>query len=394
MDLATFNELLTPAGQAALLEATALAPTEAKFLADYEKLRKRRSPALAKAALETALLRAKARTKFSDANRMYFTREALEQSTGDVAASHRAKRFLTFEEVADLCCGIGGDALALASTGLTVHAVESDPLRLAMAEANANALGLASRVRFHLGDALTVPLPDVRAAFVDPDRRTVTRRHLDPEDYSPALSAIRARFGRDSPLAVKIAPGVAWGDVAHLGAEVEFVSVGGELKECVLWFGGFRAVTRRATLLPGGAELAADEPPPLPPVVSTGEYLYDPDPAVVRAGLVGQLAAELGLCPIDYTVMLLTADRPVDSPFVTAYRVELAARFNATALRAHLRYRGVGRVTIVKRGSQIDSEELRRKLKLAGSDQRDIVLTRTAGEQVMIVGERLTASSP
>ena len=130
---------------------------------------------------------------------------------------------------------------------------------------------------------------------------------------------------------MKIAPGVAWGDVAHLGAEVEFVSVGGELKECVLWFGALRTVARRATLLPDGAALAADEPPPLPPVVSTGQYLFDPDPAVVRAGLVGQLAAELGLSPIDHTVMLLTADRPVDSPFGTTY----ASRSRRASTRPH-----------------------------------------------------------
>jgi THUMP domain-containing protein/RNA cap guanine-N2 methyltransferase len=389
MELSVFRELLTSAGQASLADAAALAPSETGFLTAFEKLRKRHAPALARAALETVLLRSRARAKFAAADRMYFTREALEQATGDLAARHRARRFTPFGVAADLCCGIGGDSLALAAAGLVVHAVDKDPLRLAMAEANALSLGLANRITFHLGDTLAMPLPPVHAAFADPARRTPARRHLNPEEYEPPLSALRARFAPDFPLAIKIAPGVAWKDVEHLGAEVEFVSVGGELKECVLWFGNLRRAARRATLLPSEATLAADDVSPLPAVVPPGAYLFDPDPAVVRAGLAGQLATELRLSPIDRAVMLFAADEPIDSPFVAVYRIELAARFNAAALRDHLRARGVGRVTIVKRGSPADANEVEKKLKLVGSAHRAIVLTRAAGEQVMIVGQRL-----
>jgi hypothetical protein len=376
-----------------LRDAQSLLPTDAGFLASFEKLRKHHPPALAKAALETVLLRARARAKFAAADRMYFTREALEQATGDLAANHRVKRLAPFGAVADLCSGIGGDALAMAAAGLAVHAVEIDPLRLAIAEANARALGLSGRIAFHLGDVLTVRLPEVRAAFVDPGRRAGMRRHLDPERYSPPLSALRNRFA-DLPLSVKVAPGVNRKDVADLGAEVEFVSVEGELKECVLWFGALRTAARSATLLPAGVSLAADEPPPLLPVAPLCRYLFDPDAAVVRAGLAGLLAKQLSLAPIDHTVMLFTGDKPVESPFITAYRIEPAQPFKAAVLRDLLRERGVGRVTIVKRGSSIDADELVRKLKLAGRDHRVVVLTRAAGEPVMILGERATSSSP
>ena len=400
MDLTTFHELLTPAGQAALADAAAHSPTptEAGFLAAFEKLRKRHPPALAKAALETVLLRAQGPREVrrtptgctSPARRSNRRREISRRR-------HRARRLAPFGVVADLCCGIGGDALAFAAVGLTVHAVESDPLRLAMAEANAPALGLSGRISFHLGDALTVPLPGVRAAFADPSRRTDDAPASRPGGLlAAALGAPRAG-SPDLPLAVKIAPGVARSDVENLDAEVEFVSVDGELKECVLWFGPLRTVARRATLLPSGATLAADEPPPSPPVVPPGRV-----PLRSRRRRCSRRAGRptgernSALTPIDHTVMLFTSAEPVDSPFVTAYRVEIAARFNATALRDHLRERGVGRVTIVKRGSSIDADELVKKLKLAGRDHRVVVLTRAAGEPVMIVGERycFTASSP
>src|SRR5262249_19534539 len=136
MDEVTFRALLTPAGQEVLARAAALRPTEAGFLAAFETLRKRHPPALAKAALETVLLRKKARAKFALADRMYFTREALEQASGAAVSRHRAGRFAAYPAVLDLCCGIGADTIALAAAGCRVTAVDSDPLRLAMAVEN------------------------------------------------------------------------------------------------------------------------------------------------------------------------------------------------------------------------------------------------------------------
>lgn len=385
MDLDTFKQLLNSAGRAALGDAAALAPTDATFLACYEALRKRHAPALAKAAVETALLRLKARVKFADADRMYFTREALEQATSDVVARHRARRFAPYGRVADLCCGIGGDALALAAAGIPVEAVDSDPLRAAMAEANAAALG--RNVRVHVGDALTLPL-DVRAAFADPARRADGRRYLNPEDYAPPLSALRARFPANFPLAVKAAPGVAQADIRELDTEVEFVSLGGELKECVLWFGPLRTAARRATVLPTGDTLSADTPADPLPHGEVGAFIYDPDPAIVRAGLVHDLAERLGARPIDPQVSLLTSDTHAPTPFATAFAVEHVAPFNAKLLRDYLRRPAVGRVTIVKRGSPADADDLQRKLKLDGPHHRTLLLTHTDGWHAMIVCER------
>ncbi len=390
MDLATFRELLTSTGQRLLAAAVALEPTEAAFLACFEKLRKHHPAPIAKAALEIALLRLRARAKFAAADTLYFTREALEQASGDIVARYRATRFATFGVVADLCCGIGGDALAFAASGLKVHAVELDPLRAGMATANAAALGVADRITVHEADALTVALPEVRAAFADPSRRADGRRYLDPEDYTPSLSAVRSRFQPGFPLGVKIAPGVAREDIASLDAEAEFISVAGEMKECVLWLGPLRSAKFRATVLPAAATLFADdESTALPPPVPVGGFVFDPDPAVVRAGLAGLVAEQFGLAPIDWTVALLTGPDLVLSPFVTPYRVEFSDKFHLSRLRDHLRQHHVGRITMVKRGSMLDSDDVTKKLKLNGPEHRMVILTRANGEQAMIVCERV-----
>jgi len=402
MDLPTFRDLLAPAGRAALAAAVALHPTEAGYLAAFETLRKRHPPALAKAALEIALLRLKARGRFAHADQLFFTREALEQASGDTAARHRAARFAPYGTVLDLCCGVGADALVLAATGRAVDAVESDPLRLEMARANAAALGLADRVRVHAGDVLTMPLPPADAAFVDPSRREGERRVLDPESYWPPLGAVPARFPAGFPLAAKIAPGVARADLERYDAEAEFVSVGGELKECVLWFGPLRTTRRRATVLPDTLAhpasetegefrtLEAADPPYGPSPTEVGEYVFDPDAAVIRADLVGLLAERLDLAPVDHGVAFLTGDRAVATPFADCYRVEHAAPFHAAKLRDYLRECGVGRLTVLKRAVDLDVPDATRKLKLAGPHHRHLILVRTFGKTAGVVAERVS----
>jgi SAM-dependent methyltransferase len=387
MDLPTFRELLAPAGQTAAADAAALAPTEAGFLAAFEKLRKRHPPPLAKAALETVLLRGRARAKFSTAERMYFTRESLEQASGEVVSADRARRFAPYSTVLDLCCGIGADAIQLALAGCRVEAADSDPLRLAMADANAIACGVADRIRFHEADVLTAPLPAAGAAFADPSRREGERRFLDPDRYQPPLGALLARLPPGFPFAAKIAPGVAWFDLDRFDSEVEFVSVGGELKECVLWFGPLRTATRRATVLPGPHVLSANNPPEDPPASEPQEYAFDPDPAVIRAGFTGLLAERLGASAVDWGVAFLTGPAPVRTPFAACYRVEHAAPFHLARLRDYLRDRHVGRVTVMKRASELDADEVTRKLKLAGSEHRVVILTRSGGKPWAIVGE-------
>lgn len=389
MDLPTFRELLSPAGQAAVEDAAALHPTETGFLAAFEKVRKRHPPAVAKAALETALLRAKAREKFALADRFFFTREALEQSSGDAVSGYRAGRFRPFRTVLDLCCGVGMDAIRLALVGSTVEAVDSDPLRVAMGEANAAVAGVAGRVRFHEDDVLTMPLPSAAAAFVDPSRREGKHRFLNPDRYIPPLGAVLARFGAGFPIAAKIAPGVAWSDIEGHDAEVEFLSSGGELRECVLWFGPLKTARRRATILPGSHSLSADaavlESPPSP----IGEYVFDPDPAVIRAGLLGHLGNELGAVPVDHGVAVLTGPSPAHSPFADCYRVEHVAPFHANQLREYLRECGIGRVTVLKRAVDLDVNEVMRKLKLDGPEHRHLVLTRSLGRTVAVVAEKV-----
>ncbi|MGP4088654.1 THUMP-like domain-containing protein [Streptomyces sp. KR55] len=380
--------LLTPEGRALLDEVRGTDP--AQELAVATRLRREHPAELVSAALGQALLRQRAVAKFGaeDAERMFFTPDGVEQSTRASVAAYRARRFqeLGVTSVADLCCGIGGDAVALARAGIRVLAVDRDPLTAAVARANAEALGLDGLIEVRQADVTEVDVSAYDAVFVDPARRGGRGRIFDPEAYSPPLSwAVRAA-ARAPRAALKVAPGIPHEAVPDT-AEAEWISDGGDVKEAVLWFGTEPGLVR-ATLLPGPRTLRSRGLPD-PPVRPVGRFLYEPDGAVIRAHLVAEVADELGGGLVDETIAYVTADEVRATPYASAYEITDQLPFNIKKLKALLREREVGILTVKKRGSAIAPEELRKKVKPHGPNAATVFLTRVAGHPAMLVGHPL-----
>ncbi len=383
MDISSFDLLLSDQGRG-LLERLALSDISddnlLKFIVD---LRKDHSRELVEAAVETAMLRRRAGAKFSRAGEMFFSREALEQASGEVVAAYRAERFFGFSRVADLACGVGGDAIGLA--GVTqVLAVDRDPLRLAMARENARVCGVGERIEFVEADLTEFDTPEVDAIFFDPARRAGGRRKVSVRDYSPPLSIIERWQGRVPAIGVKISPAVKTEEIPW-DCEIEFISLGRELKEAALWFGPLRSARRRATVLPSRATLFGGEENPSIAVVEPLDYLYEPDPAVIRSGLVESLAEMIGASKIDPDIAYLTSDHLVETPFARGYRVLETMPFNVKKLNVRLRELGVGRVIVKKRGSPVEPQELQKKLKLSGAGEMIVVLTHVLGRPSILL---------
>ncbi|MGC5167768.1 class I SAM-dependent methyltransferase [Luteimicrobium sp. DT211] len=416
MDLATVEQLTSPAGRALL---QALPPyDESRALALSATLREQGvDPSLAAAALTQTRLRDKARGKLGPfADGMLFTPEGLEQATRLVVAARHAQRYLVAgaTRVADLTCGLGADALALAGVGLRVLATDVDPATAALAAHNLRAFPEAE-VRCADGLALDLRAEDVDGVYADPMRRTRTgTRVLDPAAYAPPLDAVWALRDAVPALGIKVGPGIA-----HAGlpddAETQWVSVDGDVVEAALWFGPLApgGPGRTALVLRSGAggrvagrELrgpAPGEDGAAPDVGPVGAYLYEPDGAVIRAGLVASVAAELGGRLLDPTIAYVTTDAGpaapssdaggaprAQVPVATAYRVLDVMPFGLKRLKGYLRERGVGRVTIKKRGTAVTPEQLRRDLGLRNtpdSAETTLVLTRVGGRQSVLVVE-------
>lgn len=379
--------LLTPEGHALLDAVRGTAPADE--LAVATRLRREHPAELVSAALGQARLRQRAAVKFGaeDAGRMFFTPNGVEQSTRASVAAYRAECFKAagIRSVADLCCGIGGDAIALARAGIRVLAVDRDPLTAATARANADALGLADLIEVREADVTEVDTAGYDAVFVDPARRGGRGRIFDPEAYSPPLSwAIDAAL-KAPHAALKIAPGIPH-EAIPAAAEAEWISDSGDVKEAVLWFGTHPGAVR-ATLLPGPRTLLGKGLPD-PQVRPLGRYLYEPDGAVIRAHLVAEVAEQLDGGLLDATIAYITADEPRPTPYATAYEITDQLPFNVKKLKALLREREVGILTVKKRGSAVEPEELRRKAlpKPQGANAVTVFLTRAAGAPVMLIG--------
>jgi SAM-dependent methyltransferase len=343
--------------------------------------------------LDQVSLRTRAEGKLASAERLLLTSEALEQATAVEVATWRAERFAGRTRVLDLGAGVGGDTLSMAGAGLAVLAVERDPVRAALLRHNVDALGLGAlvEVRCEQGGGpwwAEAIGREVDAAFVDPARRRGGRRLLDLEQTEPPLSQL-LELNREIPeLLVKAAPGL---DLAQVPAEagLEFVSLRGELKEALLCFGALRRGPEAcAVLLPGPHLLTGAGSLP-PRVAAPGDVLLEPDPAVIRAGLVRALAQRLDAWQLDSQVAYLScADDPGPTPFARRWRVLRHGRFQRKQLTRWLREVGVGRLIVKRRGVPVDPDELARRLpKDPKGPERYVFLCRTPRTPLALVAE-------
>ena len=303
--------------------------------------------------------------------RMYFTNDSLEQATRATVARARARRLAAAEvaAVVDLGCGIGGDLVAFARAGLRVRGVERDPVRAAIARANLGALGLDGEiVEADLADVQ--PLPD-EVPFLDPARRDGRGRVFDPASMTPPWDVV-ARF-LVGPAVVKTLPGFPHA-LLPKGVEAQWVSDGGDLVEACLWGPGLATASRRATALPSGAEIVGVGDPG--DVGAVGGWLHEPDDAVIRAGLVGELATRMGGRLVDAHLAYVTTDEERADPLARSFRVLEELPYREKPMRAALVARDVGTLTVKKRGVDMVPEQLVKRLKLKGAKSATVILAR------------------
>lgn len=405
VDLVSFRALLVEPGPQAVMAATGALDASRDPVRVASDLRREFAtlpPDVAAAAMTQAQFRRRARAKFgARAERMWFTADGVEQATRTEVADHRAARFRRWAadlgrpiRIADLCCGVGGDLQALVGAGCDVAGFDRDPLTVQVARANIAALGLTG-ASVECLDVEALDLHTFDAAFLDPARRHEGRRTFDVRAYSPSWPYVTGLLAA-MPAAVKVAPGIPH-ELVPEGVEAEWVSFGGDVKEAVLWSGplatpGVLGVQRRATLLPSGATLVASEGAPAAAGAPL-RYLYEPDGAVVRAHLVADVAQAIDGRLLDPSTAYLTSDRLVATPFARAFEIDHVMPFSLKRLRHELHTREVGAVTIMKRGSAVDVEKLRRDLRLTGHGHVVVVLALVGGRHQVLLAQPVQVAS-
>ena len=395
MDIAELTALLTPEGLRLLDEIGPLDNTDDAARAVSRLRAAGHSPDLVAGVVGQARLRVRAAAKFGPfAERMLFTRAGLEQATRLPIAARHAGRFRAagIERVADLGCGIGGDALGLAGLGIRVHAVDADEVTAAIAAYNLAPFGDAATVAH--ARAEEVDLNEMDAVWLDPARRTAGHtetRQVASGEWSPSLEWVFALLGR-TPGGVKLGPGFDRTLIPD-DVEAQWISADGSTIELVLWAGALaRDGVRRAALVVRGDdawELTAPDDSPDVDSRELGAFVHEPDGAVIRARLIGEVARALDAGMLSTGIAYLTSDAALTSPFVSTFRVREQLPVDAKKLAQALRARGIGTLEIKKRGVDVDPAVLRKKLSLRGDEAATLIVTRVGSKRLALLADRV-----
>jgi hypothetical protein len=369
--------------------------------------------------VEQAELRRRATAKFTHPEEMFFTRVGLEQSTDEWIAAYKANRLYVAaslrsqirrgedannppnklrlsvdspSKILDLCCGIGGDLIALATTSHTIG-FDRDPIAAHFAQLNA-------KTEVRPDDVTTIDLTDCDAWHIDPDRRPTGKRTTSLDHCAPDRAAIEQMLARNPNAAIKLAPATKLPSEWLERCELEWISRDGECKQLVAWHGTLAltpnqhraAIIRSSPMACGLAPRTIIGQPnhPLPIAKAPAQFIFDVDPAVLAAHLTGTLASEHQLSALGPTPTYLTGPNPIKDDALHCFEVREILPFRPRDLAAYLRQRNIGKLEIKKRGVDITPETLRRNLKLHGPNTATLLLCKVATRPTAILAKRIT----
>lgn len=394
MDREDFIRLLSPDGQALLEEVEYDSKQDVLKLVSSLRA-KGHDPLLVAAVLTQAKLRKRAEGKFGEfSKRMLFTEAGLEQASRLKVAALHAGRFSNagIKEVADLGCGIGSEAMAMAAIGISVKAFDIDELTAAIATYN---LSPFDNAEVFQEDVTGLDLTKFEALFFDPARRDIakSKRIFDPNNYSPNYNFCIEQ-AKLKPTGIKLGPGQDRKSIPD-DAEAQWVSVDGDLVELSLWFGKVKRpdIARSALLLAGSGSheiTSSEKESPDGKVAELGSFVYEPDNSLIRSRLISDFAETEGLTFIAPEIAYLSSNQKIDSPWVRGFEVQDNLAFDRKKLKTYLRERDIGILEIKKRGSDISPEQLRQELSPKGEGAATLIVTRVGDAHRVLVTQPIS----
>lgn len=324
---------------------------------------------------------------------LLYTSRALEQASGERAAKSKAA-YMSGGTLLDLSGGLGIDSMFMSRRFSRVLYCERDEVLASVAAYNFRVFG-AGNIEVHGGDSVsyleTVPDNSLDWVYVDPDRRSGSHRHVSLELSSPDVTVLHDLLLRKSrAFCVKASPMLDITEVVRKLPslkKVVVVSVGGECKELLLF-------CDRSGSGPDGPLVEAvccyenEREVHVGPVpfmlrerelfVAEGTWLFEPDPAILKAGLASLLGEQEGLSRLNHGTGLLTGQGPVERFAGRMFRIREVLPYKPGPLKKYLAKHGIGAASIQRRDFPLSVAALRKKFRLGESERHVLVFTRIA----------------
>ena len=326
--------------------------------AQLERLQRDYGRDVVAVALELCAARHKAAGKFSMAASLVCDVVGVEQASGDLVACHKAARFEGAREVFDLCCGIGGDTMALAAACSSVRAVDVSEVRAWMAGTNG---GVEAMVR----DVKGLDCEGIHV-HVDPARRQADGRRLwRYSELDPGPAVLDPILTAAPGAALKLGPGVDLAELPDMSSrELEIVGGSGRLLQAVLWCGdlarrrGEHTATRLAGgSAPGGRSYSSRPSANIPVAEGPGRFVLVPDPALERSRLVGPRIAGTPARELAAGLGILTSDVRMEDAWFEEHEILAVIPWRPRKIRDWLRANDGGSVTVRSRGGAVDTDQ-------------------------------------
>ena len=390
-----FDWLFSEEGKLLVLQAAADFGDRKNSLTINKTLRKKISPVRAAIVIEQAQLRIHGLKKFPCAGQMFFTRRGLEQSTSLQIARYKATHFRGLKNVADICCGVGGDLIALAAravSGISTVGIDADELTAAIAGHNLLGVGLFNAsVRHQTFEE--ADLAEFDGIHIDPDRRKKSRT-VRGDFFHPSLPNIYAALSEGQTVAIKVAPATPRHDSMPERIQREWIGDNRECKQQVLWSGPKTPKPGRTTATMvantgrvftysaeskrvAGARLAAAK--------EMGESIFEPHAVVLASGLMSSLAEDVGLAPVSEHADYLTGSLIQKTPLLSEYKIEETLQLDMRKISAALRKFKVGELIVKKRGVEQEVYNQISRLKVAGENRATLIATRHIRRRIALI---------
>ncbi len=303
-------------------------------------------------------------------------RLAMEQCSGEAAARYKAavvrRLFPNGGTMADLTGGFGVDFSFMAPCFEKAVYIERQEDLCRLVRHNFPLLGLKD-AEVVCADATEFlqTMPPVDLIFLDPARRDgAGRKTVFIEDCEPNVASLLPQLqAKAAKVIVKLSPMLdATRAITTLGCveEVHTVSDGNECKELLLVLGKEKSEMPRLYIAEGDVRISLcfGEEANMTPHYSDipRAYLYEPGPAVMKAGVFKWISAHYGIEKLHPNTHLYTGDTFIPDFPGRTFRVQTVCGFSKKDLRE---LRGMTeRANLTTRNFPASVADLRRKLKL------------------------------